>query len=284
MSDGPVVVAVLSHRDPALLRRLTSSVLTGERSVVLVHHDPRGEPHGLTQSERLRLVPDPQPCAWGRMNFAEAMVQCVRSAVTTFPDLSWVLLVSGQDYPAQAMQLTESALAAEDHHALLRCFPVTDDPAQDVHPWQARCRARYLHRLRLPGTHRSVPSLRRPPFRDGTELYVGDTWPNLDAAAARHLLEQYDRMTVVRRYLARCSNPDEALLPTLLLNDADNLQVGNDRKRYIRWPEQAAHPATLVESDARAILSSGDFFARKVDGIVSAALLDELDQAHAAQR
>jgi hypothetical protein len=278
------VVAVLSHRDPPLLKRMTSSVLDGERSVVLVHHDPRGEPHGLRESDRLRLVRDPRPCAWGRMNFANAMVRCVRSAVDTFPDLSWLLLVSGQDYPAQPMGVTEAALATEADNALLRYFPVPHDPSHDVHPWQARCRARYLHRLRLPGTHRSVPSPRRSPFRDGTGLFIGDTWPNLDASAAHHLLEQYDRMTVVRRYLARCSNPDEALVPTLLLNNADHLRVRGDRKRYIRWPEHAAHPATLDESDTQAILASGDFFARKMDGVLSASLMDDLDRAHADQR
>ena len=279
MSPGPVVVAVLSHRDPGLLRRMTASVLTGERSVVLVHHDPRGEPHGLVESDRLRLVADPQPCAWGRMNFAEAMVRCVRSALDIFPDLSWVLLVSGQDYPAQPVQVTEAALFGETSDALLRFFPVTDDPGTDVHQWQARGRQRYLHRLRLPGTHRSVPSPRRHPFRNGTQLFIGDTWLNLNAQASQHLLDQYDRMTVVRRYLARCSNPDEALVPTLLLNDADHLRVARDRKRFIRWPPGSAHPATLVEDDAADILASGDFFARKVDTATSAVLLDRLDEA-----
>lgn len=278
MPEGPVVVAVLSHRDPGLLRRLTTSVLTGERTVVLVHHDPRGEPHGLAEHDRLRLVPDPEPCAWGRMNFAEAMVRTVRSALTVFPELSWVLLVSGQDYPAQSLRDTEAYLATEDSNALLRHFRVSVDPAEDVHPWQANCRQRYLRRLRLPGTHRSVPFLRHHPFHDGTELFIADTWLNLDAAASRHLVEQYDRMTTVRRYLSHCSNPDEALVPTLLLNDADNLRIRNDRKRFIEWGPRAAHPATLVASDLERIVASGDFFARKVDGIASSDLLDRLDR------
>ena len=273
-------MAVLSHKDPPLLQRLVSSVLDGERSVALVHHDPRGEPHGLVESDRVRLVPDPRPCDWGRMNFAEAMIRVVRCALEASPDLSWVLLVSGQDYPAQPMQVTEAMLAREDSDALLRHFQVTDDPRDDVHPWQARCRQRYLHRLRLPGTHRSVPWPRRHPFHDETRLFIGDTWPNLSARAAHHLMEQYDRMPQVRRYLSRCSSPDEALLPTLLLNDADDLQVRNERKRLIKWPPHAAHPKTLDETDADDVLASGDFFARKVDGQRSAALLDRLDQTY----
>lgn len=282
MPPGPVVVAVLSHKDPPLLQRLVGSVLDGERSVALVHHDPRGEPHGLVESDRLRLVPDPQPCAWGRMNFAVAMVRVVECALDAVPDLSWVLLVSGQDYPAQPMRVTEAELAHEDSDALMRHFQVTDDPDDDVHPWQARCRQRYLHRLRLPGNRRSVPWPRHHPFRDGIGLFVGDTWPNLGARAARHLIEQNERLPQVRRYLSRCASPDEALLPTLLLNDADDLLVRNERRRMIKWPPHAAHPKTLDETDADEVLESGDFFARKVDSRQSAVLLDRLDRAFRA--
>jgi hypothetical protein len=278
MPPGPVVVAVLSHRDPELLARLTTSVLDGERSVALVHHDPRGVPHGLTQSDRVRLVPDPQPCDWGRSNMAEAMVRCIRSALSIFPDLSWVLLVSGQDYPAQPMRMTEATLSAESSNALVRHFVVPEARQPGEHHWQSRCRQRYLHRLRIPGSHRSVPSPRLHPFDDHTRLFIGDMWFNLDATAARHVCEQYDRLARVRRYLARCAIPDEALVPTLLLNHAEQLRVRNDRKRFIRWAGQSHHPATLDVGDADDIIASGDFFARKVDSVASAGLLDRLDR------
>lgn len=274
------MVAVLSHRDPGLLQRMTASVLTGDRSVALVHHDPRGVPHGLVETDRLRLVPDPQPCNWGRMDMAEAMVRCVRSALQQFPDLGWLLLVSGQDYPAQPFRRTEQVLAAEQSNALVRHFAVPPTPEPGEHHWQTRCRQRYLHRLRLPGTYRSVPSPRRHPFVDGRRLFIGDMWFNLDQQAARHVLEQYDRMERVRRYLSHCSIPDEALVPTLLLNDAHGLRVTDDRKRYIKWDGQSHHPALLGETDLDAVSASGDFFARKVDGVESAGLLDRLDRAH----
>jgi hypothetical protein len=261
-----------------LLQRLVGRILEGDRTVALVHHDPRGEPHGLAPHDRLVLVPDARPCDWGRMNLAEAMLRCLRAGLEAVPDLEWLLLTSGQDYPAQHLRRTEADLARQDADALLRWFPVTDDPAADEHPWQARCRSRYLHRMRLPGGHRSVPFPRRHPFRDGTGLFVGDMWANLRAPAVHHVLEQRERLRRVESYLSRCSVPDEALLPTLLLNDAGHLRVRAERRRYIRWVEGRANPELLTPDDVRAMQGSGDYFARKVDSLRTPEVLDLLDE------
>lgn len=276
-APGPVVVGVLSHRDPPLVRRLVERVLEGERTVALVHHDPRGPALDLPADDRVVVVRDPQPCDWGRPGLALAMLRLVEQAATVAPDLSWFLLVSGQDYPARPLRDVEAELAAGRADAYLRHFRVDPEPGHDVHPWQAVCRRRYLHRLRVPGTHHSVPAPRRSPFRGGTALYVGDMWVNLGADAVAHVLEQRRRLQHVERYLLRCKIPDEALLPTLLLNDAAQLTVSGERKRYIRWTEGDAHPAYLEPAEAEAIRGSGDFFARKVDAVRSAELLDRLD-------
>lgn len=278
MSGGPVVVAVLSHRDPPLLRRLVGRILEGDDTVALVHHDPRGEPHGLTPHDRLVLVPDPQPCDWGRMSLAEAMLRCLCEGLAAVPDLEWLLLTSGQDYPAQHLRRTEADLAHQDADALLRWFPVPVRPAGDEHPWQERCRRRYLHRLRIPGDRRSVPFPRRHPFRRGTGLFIGDMWANLRAPAVHHVLAQRERLTRVESYLARCSVPDEALLPTLLLNDAEDLRIVGERRRYIRWVEGRPNPELLGVGDVAAIDRSGDYFARKVDSVRTPEVLDLLDE------
>jgi hypothetical protein len=275
--SGPVVVAVLSHRDPALLHRLVNRILEGDNTVALVHHDPRGEAHGLTPSDRLLLVPDPQPCDWGRINLAQAMLRCLQVGLDAVPDLEWLLLTSGQDYPAQHLRLTEQDLATVDADAMLRWFAVPDDPADDVHPWQARCRRRYLHRMRIPGDHRSVPFPRWHPFRRGTDLYIGDMWVNLRAPAVHHVLEQRERLARVESYLARCSVPDEALLPTLLLNDAQHLRILPERRRYIRWVEGRPNPELLTVDDVAAMQGAGDYFARKVDSVRTPEVLDLLD-------
>jgi Core-2/I-Branching enzyme len=285
MSTGPVAVAILSHRDPPLLQRLVDRVLEGNDTVALVHHDPRGEPPWLRRDDRCLVLPDAQPSEWGRMSLALAMVRCIEAAAQQVPDLSWLLLVSGQDYPTLPMSVIEDRLHASGADAMLRHFRVDEDGSADVHPWQAVCRARYLRRTRLPGSRRSVPVPRPHPFHGDTSLFVGDMWMNLGSAAVRHVIAQRRGLHRVESYLRWSSVPDEALVPTLLLNDAGGLVVENNRHRYIAWTEGDPHPAVLTNDDLPDIIADDDaYFARKVDSTISAELLDALDAAAATWR
>ena len=278
MPTGPVVVCILSHRDPAQVRRLVSRIVEGTGSVALVHHDPQGPALRLPRDDAVLTVPDPVHCAWGRLSFAQTMLRVIDVALDRVPDLSWVLLVSGQDYPCRPMRDIESALRNSEVDAYLRWFEV-GPPSDDVVAWQAVTRARYLRRLRLPFSRRHVPFPRRAPFRDGTSLFIGDTWPNLGAAAVAHLREQAVLRSRVEPYLRWCASPDEALLPTLLLNGASHLKILNDRRRYLRWTTGSWHPEVLDGRDLPAIRESDAFFARKVDPLASRELLDALDAA-----
>ncbi len=213
------------------------------------------------------------------MTLALTVVNGLRFAVTHIPELSWVLVISGQDYPTRAMQSIEDDLAQSDKDAYLRHFRVDPRPGNDVHPWQQLTRRRYLHKLRLPGTHRSVPFPRRHPF-DGQELslYVGDQWVNLGSAAVHHVLEQQLRLPHVERYFNRCSIPDEGFLPTLLMNNAQHLRIEDDRRRYIPWTKGQRHPALLAVGDVENAVAGTDLFARKVDSERTPEVLDMFDR------
>lgn len=283
MSPGPVVVAMLSHRDPPLLRRLIQRIHEGSNTVALVHHDPRGIPHGLEPNDRTLLVQDTAHCDWGRMNLAHGFLRLLEETRRLVPDFSWLLLISGQDYPAQSLSRTESELAETEADAFIQWYPVMTDRRDNHHPWQVRCRNRYLHRIRIPGSRRSVPWHRSSPFRDDLRLYIADTWVNLNASAVDHALAQRARMAHVERYLYWCPNPAEALLPTLLLNDAEQLKIVTDHKRYIRWIEGKRNPEFLGPEDLPRLSTRGAFFARKLDSQRTPEMLDRLDEL-ASQR
>lgn len=282
MGQGPVVVVILTHRDPPLVQRVVDRVLQGSDVAVVVHHDPRGPELGLRTSSQVHLVPDPIRASWGRIGLARAVFLGLDHAARAVPDLSWALVISGQDYPCRPMSSIEDELHRSGRDAYLRWFQV-GDPRDDVVPWQALTRTRYLRRRRVPFSHRHMPFPRWHPFGNGLDLYIGDMWPNLSAAALEHVREQRARLPQVERYLARCQAPDEALLPTMLLNGSPRLDVVNDRKRFIRWTAGRPHPDLLTADDLGPVSASGDFFARKVDLRHSAELLDLLDAAPARQ-
>lgn len=274
---GPVAVIVLSHRDPPLVRRLVDRVLQGRDTVVVSHHDPRGPALGLPTSDRVLLAPDQQASAWGQLGFALTMLRTLRFAREAVPELSWALLVSGQDYPCRPLSAIEEELHATPHDAFARNFRVDGSPADDVHHWQAVTRRRYLHRRRLPRTHRSIPWRGRHPFGGTLGLYAGDVWVNLGAAAVDHVLQQQERLPQVARHFARCPLPDEGYLATLLLNGADHLDIASERRRYVRWTPGDSHPAYLTPDDARKALASSHFFARKCDTDQTADALNVMD-------
>jgi hypothetical protein len=274
-----VVVLVLSHRDPPLLNRLVGRLTAGTNTAVVVHHDPTGPELDLSRSDSVLRMPYPVHAEWGRMSLALAVINGLRFAVTHVPELSWVLAISGQDYPTRSMTAIEDDLARSSKDAYLRHFRVDRQPGKDEHHWLPVTRRRYMHKMRIPRTHRSVPFPRRHLF-DGKDLslYAGDQWVNLGARAVHHVLEQQRRLPQVERYFNWCSIPDEGFLPTLLLNNAQDLCIADDRRRYISWSKGERHPALLHIGDVEKAAGGTDLFARKVDSARTADVLDMFDR------
>jgi hypothetical protein len=271
---GSVVVLVLSHRDPPLVRRLVDRLRAGNDVFVGVHHDPSGPPLDLARGSNVALVPDPIHCKWGGYELVQATWHSLQWAARTVPNLSWVLFISGQDYPAMPVSRIEAELHTTPHDAFLRHFRIDGDPAADVHPWQQLCRTRYFHRRRLPGLPRSVPWPRRHPFHDGVHAYAGDMWFNISGRALHNMLESPFAPTLLQ-FLRAAPIPDEMFIASMVCNDA-SLDVVNDRRRYVRFERGARHPHSLTHDDVPEIVTSGAFFARKVS-LETPEVLDRLD-------
>lgn len=285
MSSGPVAVVVMSHRGSAQIQRLVDRIGSGVNSVAVVHHDPSGERLDLAPSSSVAVIPDPTHCQWGRLSLVQAQWKAIRWVYDNIPEFSWILLVSGQDYPIRTMPSIERELAASRHDAYLRHFLVGDDPDTDVVAWQTLTRRRYLYKRRLPFTHRSVPLpfRRRHPFRDGVGLYVGDMWFNLSANAVRAMMEAGPLTDQLLRYLRFAPIPDEAFICSLALNVRPALDVVPDSRRFIRWGERQAHPELITADHLDALSESDAFFARKVDMERHPEVPDLLDTLAAAR-
>jgi hypothetical protein len=275
---GTVAVVVLSHRGPAQVARLVSRLQDGRDTMVAVHHDPKGEPLRLRPSSSVAMVPDPVPCPWGRPGINIAIRKSLAWLRANVPELSWALVISGQDYPIRSMKSIEAELASASCDAFLRHFRVDGDPADDVHHWQAIARRRYFYQRRLPGTARSVwlPWRRRHPFHGGVGLFAGEQWVNLSARAVHKVLDSPLNDPVLK-FLRRSASADEAWLTTVALNGEPELVVINDRRRYVRWSGGTPHPAVLGPGDLPALMESDAFFARKVDLAAWPQTCDELD-------
>lgn len=276
---GPVVVIVMTHRAPAQIARLVKRLTQGADTVVAIHHDPTGEPLRLSPHSQVITIPDAMPVEWGRLSLAQAQWRSLRWVADRVPDFSWVLLISGQDYPIRRMTEIERELQSSSYDAYLRHFLVGPDPTADVHPWQDLTRRRYLYRRRLPCTYRSVylPFRRRHPYRDGTELYVGDMWFNLSAKAVGAMIDSGPLAEKLFRYLRFSPIPDESFLCSMALNARPPLDVATDGKRFIRWKPGSAHPEPITPETLPALRESTAYFARKLDDRMHPDVPDLLD-------
>ncbi len=272
---GPVVVLVFSHRDPPLVRRLVDRLRTGDDVLVAVHHDPTGPPLELAAASNVALVPDPVQCRWGGYQLVTATWQSLQWIKRTVPELSWVLLISGQDYPAMPVRDIERELHTTPHDAFLRNFRIDGNPADDVHHWQQLCRTRYFHRRRFPRLPRSVPWPRRHPFDADRHAYVGDMWFNISARALDNALAS-PFAPLLLNFLRAAPIPDEMFIASLVCNDR-TIDIANDRRRYLKFDRGAWHPQPLGIADVPDVVGSGAFFARKFDATATAAL-DKLDE------
>lgn len=277
MTTGPLVVAVFSHRSPQQITRLVKRLSEGSNTVVVVHHDPSGEPLDLTSSENVIRFPRPVPVQWGRHTQVDAQLGVLDWARREIPELSWLLTISGQDYPVRRLDDIQSELAASDVAAYLRHFKV-GDPADDTHVFQAIARTRYLRQIRVPYSSRAATLPWRPhPFGPGLELYGGEFWLNLSAPAIDAVLDSPYRRRL-KRFSRWVPNPDELVVPTLLRNSRPELAVTNDHRRFIKWVTGRPSPETVTTDQLDEIAASTAFFARKLDNEQNPQVPDALDE------
>src|SRR5689334_10437806 len=103
MAPGPVVFLILSHRRPRQIERLAERLTHTRSAITAVHHDAKSaERPVFPDGGRTVLVPEPKTVEWGRFSQVEAILHGMRWIRSAIPDFSWIVLISGEDYPAMS--------------------------------------------------------------------------------------------------------------------------------------------------------------------------------------
>jgi hypothetical protein len=196
------------------------------------------------------------------------------------PDVSWIVLVSGQDYPAMSPARIESELLQSQADAFIHWEFVPPFARRRSTDWQRGTSHRYYW-LRFPGTHRFVPVPLVRFYVDGVGTFAGQTWWNLGRRAVDRILDNPGMTSyLAQRRFRSALAPCEAFFQTALLNSPADLHLVNSHRRFYRFPKTggSGHPEILTVRDLDAILASDAFFVRKVDEPDSGELLDGLDR------
>lgn len=309
---------VLSHGAPEQISRLVRAIRSSSPDCyVFISHDARLRQPPEIDEPGVYVRAHGRETDWGSFEIVLATLDAFRWA-RTVADPDMVVLISGQDYPARSLETWERSFLALGgwvgdvrplkyrarwgagdeggfDTALLwynyRWFPLPSFLSDGI-PEPLRTQwYRLLHGVfkriepvaaywmlrRGRGPHIGLP--RRPaPFSDENPCYKGSQWLAMDRRLLDLVLTRAVAGERLYELFAHSLIPDEAFLQTILSWDTPVRERSAVSYLDWTWAERAESPKVLDSTDLPAIVASGAPFCRKVDHVVSAELLDELDR------
>lgn len=308
---------VLTHKDWPQVERLIRAIrASSPTAFVLISHDNRATRFPTSADDpRVEILEHCLETDWGSWELVEATLRSfeyVRQRVD--PEL--VVLVSGQDYPVRRLVDWETEVLAAagwvgtaeklhyEPHWGPRRGEGQDTLTRYTHRWFQTPLARRgirlsgrvgrsLRRLRGAVALRAEPVLsvrvvtrgrgvywgirRRTPFSSEQPCYYGSQWVALPRAELDRLLgEDLAPGSRLRQFYRGTVIPDESTLVTPLSWRAP--PSGLAPVTHVTWDQELDQPSVCSLDDLDDVMSSGSAFCRKVDPVLSADLMNELDR------
>ena len=283
-----------------MLQRLVER-LDHPDAVFVVHIDRKSDegPFRAALGERVSFVPqqDRVKVFWCGFSTTASILATIKTALVVYPDAERFVLLSGVDYPIRPIDEIMATVASDveriavDRQLNWRGYDWLDTYANRVFLGDNQLlNPRTAHPLVskfIRAAERRLPRLTPYPL----PIFHGAGWWALTRAAIEVILsaESDDRRSL--GWFKRARVPDEMVFQTLLMNSPRASYIeyapGRDRARpahlsgvhYVDWTRPNPDlPRTLDLTDAERMQASGALFARKIDPVRSAPLLDALDR------
>lgn len=294
-----IAYLILAHNVPTHLGRLLAA-LEATGGTAFVHVDARADERPFRAAAMAAMaaafVPDNRRMAihWCGFSMVEATFRLLEMAFGDGADR--FVLLSGADYPVQPPALIRARLEQDQEFIQIdrRLDPLGEDQFD-------RCANRvFAGNSALTNPRTGNPRLvhliervtaRLPQRTYGLPIYYGASWWALTRPMVADILRiRRDKPTAIS-WFRFSRSPDEMVFQTLVKasSRADRVAFDATVLGFVPRPHQAAlHyacwdrpnpalPRIVEEQDLDEIIASEALFARKIDPIQSAALLDRLD-------
>lgn len=285
-----------TYKEPDQIAQLVQELLPADDTLAIaIHHDAKSGPlDRFTEDPRVAIADHPLPVRWAHWSQVEAIVRTTDGMLRQAPDVEWIVLLSGQDWPVVPVQHIGSTLSGLGVDACIDAREVGEAWGWDaanrygrrwygVPPWLRRLGPRlelinsvrgltYLEfygptEVQAVGVKSSL--LRRRRLWGGSEYFM----VNRSAWAA--VQDLFEGRSLERRVLYRSLVPTETFFATAIARR--NLRIGPNR-RYMRFVVGEGNPQYLEPSDAALAVEQGCLFARKVAAEHVGAFRDEVDR------
>ena len=278
-----VAYLIMGHRDPQQILRLMNA-LRSSAAFFVIHIDKRAAdsvfaPLREYAAGRSDVFLAPRiRCYWGSFGIANAMVECVKTAVKAGAHFDYAILLSAQDYPIKRGDEIKGFLEKNQGAEFIESFELDKPNRWTSHagPYQAMNRVGYwTFFLRSRPFHLRIP--RRFPF--GWRPFGGSQWWGLSRECVLYLENTFRTKPKVIRYFRHVFIPDESLFQTVIANETRfSGRIVNNDLRHIDWDRpNPKYPRTLDMEDFERLRDSPKLFARKFEIERSRDLLDRVD-------
>ena len=284
---------ILAHNHPAQLERLIS-VLRRPGAHFVVHIDAKSPIEEfqlrLGALADVSLVPERIAVNWAGWSQIEATLSLIRHALERAPESRRLTLLSGSCYPiagnAQLATLDDKPgqfigarriSPADPSYERIRRYYLPDHPALNPRVKHETAKANAPLRRYVWSFLKTLPDQAPLPL----PYFKGSQWWSLTRDAAQHVLSFAERETGIVQTFRYSWVPDESFIQTVLQASPFAPRI-RPRLHYVDFSRASIASGKILTLDhLPAIRESGRMFVRKVDPVLSAALLDEIDRLRA---
>lgn len=274
---------ITAYRSPDLLNRLLSRYAHTIPCYVHVDRKARMQPEELLQHPNICIIKQFR-VNWGGINHWLAFLELMKQAAADGYD--YYHLITGQDYVVAPLYDFDTLMGGISHvnydwlergvwnktlyfdrYNVYRFYDFLNvkNPIWGSHLWDAGL---FLAKVqRHLGINRPMP----------LPVYAGNGYCSLTHEATCYILDYLEQHPAFLRRMRHTFCAEEIMFPTILMNSPLRDRVSNDNLRFISW-EGYQPPRILDETDFDELASGKYLFARKIDPLKSARLLQMLDK------
>ncbi|RYY34907.1 MAG: glycosyl transferase [Sphingobacteriaceae bacterium] len=270
---------ILAHHNPAQLKRLINSLAHPHVDVYL-HLDAKAvkdQFRDLKKLPNVYFIKNNVKVYWGTFSIVQATINGFEEILESGHEYGYINLISGQDYPLKSAEELYRFLSDNPGKAYMNSL------VAETHWLEAlpRVSMYHLNNYNFPGRYMVQKALNAiMPSRNlpNNMVLVGRSqWFTASSACIKYIIDYWESHPALRRFIKLTWAPDEFLFQTILYNSPLKDNMVDEDLRYIDWSNGGESPKILTMVDAEKIISSGKFFARKLDMMKDSAVFDYID-------
>lgn len=278
-----VAVLIQAHRNPEQLARLCGR-LRHESVDIYAHIDLKSSIKPFKELiPQATYIGDRVDVQWGGFSQVVATLNSLKQIQASTTKYDYILFISGQDYPIlsinQIVDQIEQAKgkgyifgrmltnSKEDFYTC-RCYK------NRYYPVQNKILGLVVNKL----VRMCSIVKRRYPF---AEVCKGSSWWCLTGSCVKYILDFCDNNPKYIRFHKRVCCSDEFFFQNIVANSPfaeAELRSEQNHFTYMDWSQHKPNPKTFTVADYDTIISSGRWFARKLDMESDAQLFDLIDR------